>query len=88
MFTATPTYSAITPRENRITPVQISTTTVSDVQPCTGAGWVICRIDQEDRDQETRAARKATPSMLTSRSPRVPPVRTIRQKCESRLRME
>ena len=31
---------------------------------------------------------KTTPSTLTRRSPRVPPVSTIRQKCESRSAQE
>ena len=43
MFTATPTYSAITPSENRIAPVEIRMTTISEVQPSVGAGWTSWR---------------------------------------------
>ena len=43
MLTATPTYSAMTPSENRMAPVEISITTISEDQPSVGAGCTIWR---------------------------------------------
>ena len=65
--------------------MQISTTTISDVQPSVGAGSTSWRKAMNAANSSPISA-NTSPSTLTSRSPRVPLVSTIRQKCEIRVR--
>ena len=86
MFTATPTYSAMTPRKNRMTPVHSSSATITEVQPCSTHRRQ--PADHQPHRQRDPDGAKAAPSTLTRRRPRVPLVTTIRQKWESRVRSE
>src|SRR3954451_13786370 len=84
MLTLTPRYSAMTPRENRTAPVHSRVTTISDVHPAGTASPVILATTSPTATSPTRSE-KATPSALTSRRARVPPVSTMPQKCDARV---
>lgn len=78
MFTATPTYSATTPRANKQAPELSSVTTIVDAQPVTGI-WPLKRAMTIATASRNPMVAKTTPRMLTSRSIPVPPVSTMRQ---------
>ena len=86
MLTAIPTYSAMTPREKRMTPVATMSRIIVDVQPGTS------------HDPSARPVTSATVTMGASRTPaapmtltqrrgRVPLESTSRQKCDTSARI-
>ena len=85
MFTAMPTYSAMTPRAKRIAPVVIMSRIIVEVHP--GATHrPVARPTARATARTGARSRAAAPVRLTSRSGVVPLDRTSRQKCESRRR--
>ncbi len=85
MLTARPTYSAMTPRLKRITPVATMRRIIVEVQPGT------CHRPDARPAMSTTAtsgasSTAAAPSALTHRRGRVPLESTSRQKCEASRR--
>ena len=78
MLTATPRYSAITPRAKRTAPELTSETTMAEAQPASSM-WPESLSPMMTAANRIPTTASATPSMLTRRSIRVPPVMTIRQ---------
>nr|WP_243683133.1 hypothetical protein [Clavibacter michiganensis] len=87
MPTATPTYSAMIPRENRMMPLDARIVTMVEAQPA-GTELSVRRLTTMTITKISATTRKSAPRTLTARRPRVPLESTIRQKCEKRRRGE